>query len=375
MEFRIEKIDFLNLLGKTQNIVEKRSTMPTLVNVLLEAKRDKLRVYATDLEVSLTDEAPIKIKKEGRIAVHSRNLFQIIREMDDNQPILFKKKDNNWLTIQQEKTDFTLVGTSPDEFPVFPVYKGNHFMSIPTEVLKDMIGKTIYSVSHDETRYHLNGVYFEKLGKTKNASYRMVATDGHRLSLVDRNAEDTKTKDVFDLGVIIPRKGLNEVKRLLEDVHTDRVSISVDGSQFIFKNESTVLMVRLIEGKYPNYKQLIPKGLSFKIKVARYPLVSSLKRVSLLSNQSSKGVTLDFSKKSLKISSNNPDMGEAHEELDIDYKGDQIKIGFNAKYLLDILNSFDDEDVQIHLNDRLSPGLIKPCHDKDYTCIVMPMRI
>lgn len=375
MEFKIDKEDLLTILAKTQGIIEKRNTMPTLGNALLEAKKDSLRVYATDLEVSLTDEVSAKIKKEGRVAVDSRNLFQIIKEMNSDTPILFKKKDNNWLRIKQGKSDFTLVGTDPDEFPVFPVHKGSHFMAIPTDVLKDMIEKTIYSVSNDETRYHLNGVYFEKIGKTKDSSYRMVATDGHRLSLVDRNAKDVKNKEDFDLGVIIPRKGLNEVKRLLDSVQTDRVSIAIDGAQFIFKSDSTVLMVRLIEGKYPNYKQLIPKSLMRKIKVARYPLVSSLKRVSLLSNQQSKGVTLDFGEKSLKISSNNPEIGEAHEELDIDYEGDQIKIGFNAKYLLDILNSFDDEDVQIHLNDQLSPGLIKPGHDKNYTCIVMPMRI
>lgn len=372
MMVQVEKKDLISLLGKTQNIVEKRNAMPILVNVLLEADNGRLRVYATDLEVSLTDDIPVQKDKKGKVAVSARSLFDIVKELSEG-PITLTKKENNWLEIKQNKSVFNIVGISADEYPVFPSYSTEDFMKIDAVTLSDMIEKTIYSVSTDETRYHLNGVYLEIQNDGGKTSYRMVATDGHRLSLVDRSI-DSKTKAAPTQGVIIPRKGLYEIRKLLDSV-TGQFEMAIEGSQLIVRHGATVLMVRLIEGKYPNYQQLIPQNLNRHAMVKREVLLSSLKRVSLLSNQKYKGVTLNLSEGRLEITSNNPELGDAKEEIDVRYKGADLKIGFNARYILDVLNSFDDEEVDMELNDQLSPGLMRPHNDPSYTCVVMPMRI
>jgi DNA polymerase-3 subunit beta len=372
MMIEVEKKELVNLLSKTQNIVEKRNTMPILVNVLLEAENGKLRVFATDLEVSLTDEVPVLREKKGRVAVNAKNVFDIIKELNEG-PITLTKKDNNWVEIRQNKSVFNIVGISAEEYPVFPTYSTQDFLKIDAGVLSDMIEKTIYSVSHDETRYHINGVFFEKQAGAGKSVYRMVATDGHRLSLVDRTLE-VKGAGLPAQGVIIPRKGLFEIKKILDAVGGE-FEMAVEGSQLIVRHGSTTLMVRLIEGKYPNYQQLIPNKLINHALVHRETLLGCLKRVSLLSNQKYKGVTFSLSNDRLEITSNNPELGDAKEEIEIRYKGSEIKIGFNARYMLDVLNSFDDDEVDFELNDQLSPGLMRPHNDASYTCVVMPMRI
>jgi DNA polymerase-3 subunit beta len=372
MMIEVEKRDLISLLSKTQNIVEKRNTMPILINVLLEAGNGRLKVFATDLEVSLTDEIPNLREKPGKVAVNAKNLFDIVKELND-APITLTKKDNNWVEIRQSKSVFNIFGINSEEYPVFPSYSTKDFLKIESAVLSEMIEKTIYSVSNDETRYHLNGVYFEKQKSDGADVYRMVATDGHRLSLVDREVQ-VKGGGLLTGGVIIPRKGLFELKKLLDTVGGE-CEMAVEGSQLIVRQNSTVLMVRLIEGKYPNYQQLIPQKLPNHAQVNRETLLASLKRVSLFSNQKYKGVTLSLSNGRLEISSNNPELGDAKEEIEVHYQGTDIRIGFNARYMLDVLNSFEDDEVDIKLNDQLSPGLMRPHNDSSYTCVVMPMRI
>lgn len=374
MEIKIKKDLISVLLDKAQNIVEKRNTMPILVNALLEAKNNKLKIYATDLEVSLTDEIECEVKKEGKVAVDAKNLYSIIRELNDDGLIQLKSKENNWLIVQQGKAVFNIVGKNPEEYPVFPTFHANQFLTLKPELLRDMIEKSIYSVSNDETRYHLNGVYFEQIKNGKDIQYRMVATDGHRLSLIDRSVEGGQDAKI-EKGVIIPRKGLFEIKKLLELNTTDEISMAVDGPQLIIRQSSTILMIRLIEGKYPNFMQLMPKQLKRQVLASKAELLTSLKRVSLLSNKKSKGVTLSFSNGYMTITSNNPELGDAKEEVQVNYTGEDMKIGFNARYLLDILNAIEEDEVKIELNDQLSPGIIRPSKDADYRCLVMPMRI
>ena len=375
MKIKIDKQDFVDLIGRAQNIVEKRNTMPVLVNVLLEAQGNYLQVFATDLEVSLTDQMAAEISQAGKVVVNARNLFDIIKELPEGT-VQLEKKENNWLKISQNKAVFNIVGISPDEYPVFPTFSTKDFVVVETELLREMIEKTIYSVSTDETRYHLNGVFFEKQIDKENVIYRMVATDGHRLSLIDRkakgeNAAQTKNPNQ---GVIIPRKGLHELKKLLDNAG-ENVEMAIEGSQLIVQSDSAVLMVRLIEGKYPNYQQLIPQNLRENLLVNREMLLSSLKRVSLLSNAKSRGVTMNLSKGKMEITSNNPELGDAKEEIEVDYSGRDMKIGFNARYILEVLTSMNEAMVQIEFNDQLSPGLVRPHKDKSYTCVVMPMRI
>jgi DNA polymerase-3 subunit beta len=372
MKLSVEKKDFLNVIARAQNIVEKRNTMPILVNVLLDVKEESLRGFATDLEVSLTDEISALVKNPGRVAVNAKSLFEIIKELPDGK-VGLERKENNWLKITQNRAVFNIVGISPEEYPVFPAFSTQEFVRIDSDVLTEMIEKTIYSVSTDETRYHLNGVYLEAKQDKENAVYRMVATDGHRLSLIDRKIAQSASRSSSQ-GVIIPRKGLNEIRKLLDSVEGS-VDIAIEGAQLIVRHGTTVLMVRLIEGKYPNYQQLIPQNLREHFLVQREALLSSLKRVSLLSNAKSKGVTFALGKGRMEITSNNPELGDAMEEIEIDYKGKDMRIGFNARYVLDVLSSMHDEVVRVEVNDHLSPALVRPENDLSYTCVVMPMRI
>jgi DNA polymerase-3 subunit beta len=369
MKIEIEKKELMNLIGKTQNIVEKRNTMPVLMNVLLEADQNSLRVYATDLEVSLTDAVKAKVSQPGKVAVSAKSLFEIAKELSEGL-IQLHRKDNNWLEIKQGKYLSKIVGISAEEYPIFPTYSGTSFLKIDAEVLKDMIDKTIYSVSNDETRYHLNGVYFEQKG---DAGYTMVATDGHRLCLVNKEIPSSKAISPGQ-GVIIPRKGLHEIKKLLESL-SGEFELAIEGSQLIVRKESTTLMIRLIEGKYPNYQQFIPSKLAQKIRINREAFLTSLKRVSLLANHKSKAVTLTLTNNRMEIASNNPELGDAKEEIEVGYDGKDMKIGFNAKYITDVLNAINDEEVDFEFNDQLSPGLMRPHNDQTYTCVVMPMRI
>lgn len=369
MKLEIEKKDLLNMIGRTQNIIEKRNTMPVLVNILLEATDNTLRVFATDLEVSLTDFIQTKVLQSGKVAVSAKSFFDIAKELHDG-PIQLVKKENNWLEIKQGKYTSKIVGISADEYPIFPPYSGSNFFKIDSEVLKEMIDKTIFSVSTDETRYYLNGVYFENKGDN---SYSMVATDGHRLSLIQKKVQAGKGLNQGQ-GVIIPRKGLNEIRKMLDNVQGE-LEIAIDGSQLIVKHQNTVLMIRLIEGKYPNYNQFIPQKAMQKVMVDRELFLSSLKRVSLLANQKSKAITLTLNDGKMEISSNNPELGDAKEEIEVQYQGKEIKIGFNAKYITDVLNSIHHDQIDFEVNDQLSPGLLKPHNDSSHTCVVMPMRI
>lgn len=368
MKLEIDKRDLLSLIGKTQNIVEKRNTMPILINVLLEADQNSLKVFATDLEVSLTDQIKVKVHQSGKVAVSAKSLFDIAKELSEG-PITLIKKENNWLEIKQGKYTSKIVGISAEEYPIFPTFNSQAFISVDAQVLKEMIDKTIYSVSNDETRYHLNGVFFEL---NPQGGFKMIATDGHRMSLVNKPLSEVKIATTQ--GVIIPRKGLHEIRKILEAIEGN-VEIAIEGSQFVLKHSSTILMIRLIEGKYPNYQQFIPQKLPQKVMINRDAFLTSLKRVSLLANVKSKAVLLSLSNGKMEISSNNPELGDAKEEIEVEYSGNDIKIGFNAKYITDILTSIDQEKIDFELNDHLSPGLIRPHNDTSYTCVVMPMRI
>jgi len=368
MNIEIEKKDLISLIGKTLNIVEKKNTMPILINVLIEATEDKLNVYATDLEVSITDSVKAKIFGLGKVVVSAKNLFEIARELNE-APITLAKKENNWLEIKQDKYHSKIVGISSEEYPIFPSHSGENMIELPAGVLREMIDKTIYSVSTDETRYHLNGVYFEV---NQNQGLKMVATDGHRLSLIHRNYD--KVGLSISHGVIIPRKGLNEIKKIIEGT-TELVRLSIEGSQLILVQGNTVLMIRLIEAKYPNYHQFIPQTSTQIVGVDREAFLTSIRRVALLANQKSKAILLILSKGKMEVTTNNPEVGDASQGIEIDYQGNEMRIGFNAKYISDVLSNISDDRVELELNDQLSPGLIRPSGDSTYICVVMPMRV
>lgn len=373
MKIKVKKNEIFKLISKAQNIIEKRNTMPVLTNILLSAEKDELTLYATDLEVSVKATCPVQVKEKGKAVVSAKNLFDILKELPDGE-VAIEKLENNSLTIELGKAYFHINGINSDEFPVFPSVTTDAFIQFAPSTIKEMIEKTIYSVSTDESRYHLNGVLFESETSEK-PMLRMVATDGHRLSLVDRNFLDAPAK-LFKEGIIVPRKGLNEIRKVIDSLESsENVDIAVEGAQLVVRTKDTLLMIRLIEGKYPNYKQLLPKNLNLHAVINKEQLISSLKRVSLVSNQKSKGVTFSFSNGVVEIFSNSPDLGEAKEEIEVNYNEENLKIGFNARYILDVLSAIGENEVRMSFKDQNSPVLLGPKEDEKYKCVVMPMRI
>ena len=369
MEFKIERETFLKALTRVQGIIEKRHTIPILANVLIEADQNNIFFTATDLEVGVRSYYEANIKKEGRVTVSAKKVFEIIKELP-NKEISFLVKDNYWVEIKCGKSIFNLVGLSPEEFPKYPECKNLDFISINSNVLKEMIDKTIFSVSNDETKYNLTGIYFK--AEDEN-SLSMVSTDGHRLSMIKKLLE-TKLDSNFIDGFILPKKGIYEIRKLTE-YNEEILNIGVSDNNFIVSTGITTLVMRLVDGEFPDYSRVIPQKMEEPATINRDEFMHALKRISVLSSEKSKGVKIKMESGLLELSSSNPDLGDAREELDMSYNGPEISIGFNARYIIDILQVMSDEFISLHLKDNLSPGLIEADDNKDFFSVIMPMRL
>jgi len=372
MKLEIERADLQRGLGRLQAIVEKRNSMPILANVLLTASKEAgtLELAATDLEVGVRGVHGASVQKEGTLTVSARKLFDIVKELPD-EPVKLSATSNAYLEIQCGRARFSLAGTDAEEYPDLPEFSPEKLVRLQAAVLSQMIERTMYAASVDETRYNLNGVHFEVLSESEKI--RMVATDGHRLALVDRAAGS----EVSGLasGVIVPRKGLAEIKRLVDEEDADEIELGFEGNSGLVRKGTVTLVMRLIEGEFPNYQQVIPKSSETILTLAAEPLVRALRRVALLSAERSRAIKVELSSGKLTISSSNPDLGEAQEELDADYEGDGITIGFNARYLLDGIGALGSKEVRLGLRDANSPAELRPAEDEDSLAVVMPMRL
>ena len=374
MKFTITKTDLQRGLGRIQSIVEKRNTMPILANVLLTTSKSKdvsqLDLCATDLEVGIRSGHSCEVKEAGSVTTSAKKLYEITREMPE-EPVHVEVTANAYLTIRCARAEFTLAGTTADEYPTLPTFGSGKMATVQASVLREMIDRTMYASSIDETRYNLNGVFLEH--QTETGKLRMVATDGHRLAYVDRTL--SVDLDSLSNGVIIPRKGLAELKRLVDEDDADEIELGFEGNSGLARKGSVTLVMRLIEGEFPNYRQVIPTDTSHQLTLPREALAHALRRVSLLSAERSHAVKLDLSQGCLALSSNNPDLGEAREELDVDYAGDALSVAFNARYLMDALGAAGCKEVQLAFRDSLSPAQVKPTDDDDTLAVVMPMRV
>ncbi len=379
MHISINRKDFLSLLENVQGVIASSRTMPILSNVFIKAHKEGfVEVYGTDLEVSVRGKTKAKVLKEGTAVVESKKLYLFIKELPEGIVNLTTHK-NNWLEIVSGKTRANMVGVDVKDYPYEQtknIQLNGDELKIDATILKDMIEKTVFSVSNDETRYHLNGILFQKDKTNSGHRYRMVSTDGHRLSLVERIEGDPKDEIVEeDKGVIIPRKGVYEIKKTLENKKPGWVLLHISKNELLLRDENTDVLIRLIDGTFPDYRQFLPSDFDNRLTVSRQKLVTSLKVVSVLTDERSRSVTFNVEGERLEITSNDSAKGDAKEELNIEHKGQVIKIGFNARYLLDVLNSFDEDNVSFEFKDAVSPGVIKPELDKNYTCVVMPMRL
>ena len=369
MELTIRVPELVKALQRVQSIVEKKTTMPILANALLRStSKDQITVSATDLEIGLVASYEAKVTKPGALTLGAKALYDIVRSLPE-ELVTLKQAANQWVEISCGKVKYRVVGMAADNFPSLPSFAEVPFFSVEPKVMKEMIDRTLYAVSTDETRYNLTGVYFEPVVAAQ--ALRMVATDGHRLALVERPMAEPPS---MKAGVIIPRKGLSELRKLLDDGADPGRLGFVDNSAVFAKGPLTLTM-RLVDGRFPDYQQVIPSGFTRKVILRRQPLQDALKRTSLLSADKGQGVRLELAPGTLSLSSNNPDLGEAREDLDVEFDGEPLKIGFNFRYLLDILSTVHDEQIELQLTDELSPGVLVGGNTPGDRAVVMPMRI
>jgi DNA polymerase-3 subunit beta len=368
MEFRLAADQLKRALHRAQGIVERKTTMPILANVLINATKTGVQVTAFDLDIGVVSEHAAEVQKPGALTVSAKYVFDIVQNLPEAQ-LSIKKLPNNYVEITSGASHFKIVGMAPEEYPKLPKEESAPLVKVNGAVLLEMIKKTSFAISTDETRFVLNGVFFEPREGNK---VRMVATDGHRLSLVERELEgDFKLKG----GVIIPRKGLYELKRLLEEAPEAEAYLGFAENSALFKKEGLTMVMRLIEPQFPEYQRVIPKEGERQVSVPKVRFLEGLKRIALLSADKSNAVKISLTENVLRITSHNPDLGEAKDDIDIAYRGGDITIGFNARYLMDVLGVIETDEIILELGDEHSPGVIHAPGDRTYTAVVMPMRV
>ena len=368
MNLTIAKEQIISGLQAVQNVVSNRTTLPILSNVLLRADGDRLEFTATDLDVTVACGVEAKVKKPGASTVPVKKLFGIVRELP-NSEIDLEVDDKNLCSVRAGASFYKINGLSADEFPPMPKFKEDKKVSIAQETMKAMMKKTSFAISTDESRYVLNGVFIS----LKDHKMTMVATDGRRLALVDEEVEvSEKSQGDF----IVPAKAVLELNRLLQDKGEVEIHFAENQASFSLKDEkgsSVLIVTKLIEGNYPNYRQVIPAEVKERVSLIREEFLHALKRAEIMTSEKSNSVKLTFAKNNLAITANSPEVGEARESLAINYKGKEIAIAFNPKYLIDPLNALANDEVFIELIDELSPGVLKI--NGPFLYVVMPMRL
>jgi DNA polymerase-3 subunit beta len=368
MNLTISKEQIINGLQAVQNVVSTRTTLPILSNVLLRAEGDRLEFTATDLDVTITSAVEAKVKKGGASTVPVKKLFGIVRELT-NADIDLQVDEKNVCTIQSGASFYKMNGLSADEFPPPPKFGEDKKVTLPQETVRSMMKKTSFAISSDESRYVLNGIYIS----LKDHKMTMVATDGRRLALADEEVDvSEKSQGEF----IVPSKAVNELNRLLAEKGEIEVRYAENQVAFALKDEKggTINIIsKLIEGNYPNYRQVIPAETKERVALVREEFLHALRRAEIMTSEKSNSVKLNFGKNRLEITANSPEVGEAKETLAINYKGPEMAIAFNPKYMIDPLNALANDEVFLELIDELSPGVLKI--NGPFLYVVMPMRL
>jgi len=368
MKFTISKEQLINGLQAVQNIVSSRTTLPILSNVLLKGEEKRLELTATDLDVTVSCAVEAEIRKAGAFTVPVKKLFGIVRELAGTE-IEIEVDEKNVCRIKSGASFYKLNGLGAEEFPPLAKFSEKKKIMMPQERIKAMLRKTAFAVSTDETRYVLNGIFVS----LKEHKMTMVATDGRRLALSD---EDVDVNSDSEAEFIVPTKAINELNRLLQAKGDLEMKFTENQALFDLKGEngcSVVVISKLVEGNYPNYKQVIPAEATERVGIGREELLQALRRAEIMTSEKSNSVKLTFTKNNLTITANTPEVGEARESIAINYKGKDMAIAFNPGYLMDPLKALDNDEVFLELTDELSPGVVKI--NGPFLYVIMPMRM
>lgn len=374
MKVICSKSELFRGVQTVQTAIAGKGGLPILSNILLETDDSKLKLVSTDLEVGIKCRIAAEIVKEGAVTLPAKKFGDIVREMPDKDIQIDVAQDNK-VTISCEKVIFKVMGLPKDEFPILPEFKHENTFKLKQSLLKDIIRKTIFAISTDETRYVLNGLYLQ----TSNNKIEVVATDGRRLAYI---AGGTLPKASKRLNIIIPSKAINELSRILN--REGEVTVSFSENQISFELDDILLISRLIEGRFPNYEQVIPKSCPLKLKIKTEELLNAVKRVALLAPEKSESIKLTLSDNKMLVSANTQGLGEAEEELAVVYEGSKFEVAYNPRYIGDVLKNVGTEEVNLEFTDASSPAIINPeikaggqeARDiEQYLCVIMPMRI
>lgn len=363
MHFEIEQDALVEGLSRVIPITQKRTTLPILSHVLIEAKESKLVLIATDLEVGLKMIYDCAVKEDGSLTVPSKKIYEIIRELRSG-PITVEVIENSRIKIIAGQSTFELAGMDAADYPAWAALDDVIFAPVQAADLLYMIDKTLFASSNDEARYNLNGVLFEE----EEDQTRLVATDGHRLASISRSLGMT-----LQSKLIVPKKGLLELRRILEGVKGE-ISIGFEQKNVVIRTDRFVMTVRLIEGEYPDYRKVIPSGTGRLIKTDRAQLLQTTKRVAILTSERNKGVNVNVTTNLMELTATHPDLGTARDVIDVDYSGDEFTLIINAAYLIEALNVVDSDTITLEYIHKDAPLIIRPNPVKDYFNLVMPMR-
>ncbi|HWB47287.1 MAG TPA: DNA polymerase III subunit beta [Hyphomicrobiaceae bacterium] len=372
MKLVIERGELLRALGHVTSVVERRTTIPILSNVLLKASAQGLSFKATDLEREVIEQAPADVSQPGATTVPAHILHDIVRKLPDGAEVEMKREaDKERLVLTSGQSRFALQTLAPEDFPDLAAGELNHKFQIGAQDLKRLIDKTRFAISTEETRYYLNGIYLHAASRGKRQTLRAVATDGHRLAQADvplpKGAEAMP-------GIILPRKTVHELHRLIES-SDGTVDVGVSAAKARFEIGTITLTSKLIDGTFPDYARVIPKANDKDLKVSNAEFKNAVDRVSTIASERGRAVKLNMSGNKLVLSVNNPDGGSATEEITVDYGSQPLEIGFNARYLLDIANQLESETAHFQLADPGSPTMVKDEGDEGALYVLMPMRV
>lgn len=376
MRLKMDRENLLKAVGRTLGVVDRRGTMPILSHFLLEAKDNQVAVAATDLEVSFRGFFPAEVMEPGALTLPAHYVHNLIKELPGDALDLTGTESSN-VKIQVGESRYQLIGLPADQFPPVPEIADLPLVEVESPLLREMIDKTIFSVSVDDLQYHLSGIFWERREEPDGYQLRLVSTDGHRLTLIQRPLPES-SQFAIEEGILIPRKGVAEISRLLAE--EEKVGLGLSKKSLALQADNKYLFIRLLEKKFPDYRRIIPESFAFRFALSRLALYETIRRISLLSTERFRGVVLSLEQDTLEVTFQNPEVGEGRELVPLTLEaGDAselpIQIGFNARYFLEPLSAMTGETVLLELNDKERPCRLSQQEDPNYFAIIMPMSL
>ena len=374
MKFSIDRSALLTALQHVHSVVERRNTIPILSNVLIEAKEDGVYLTATDMDIAVIEKINLEkseVMQLGTITTSAQMLYDIVRKLPENVKVELLSEKNDRLGIKASSSSFALNCLPAEDFPSISQEEFKFTFSLETNDLIRLIDKTSFAMSLEETRYYLNGIYLHAVKDAEGEKLRTVSTDGHRLSRVDMNIPEGANEIP---GVIVPRKTIMEIRKLLED-HSDTINLSLSDNKIKLSFSNVILTSKLLDGTFPDYSRVIPEQNDKTVTISNQLLSEAVDRVSTVSTDKTRAIKVNINKGNLIISATNPDKGSASESLDVIYDGEEVEIGFNSKYVLDVARQIKGNEIIIKLSDSVSPTLVYDKDDKGVLFVLMPMRV